>query len=138
MSSLEEKIKDKRFTNLIKSILNAGHFNHYGLFMNGDSSFNNLKSIIYPILIDIYLEGLDSYFSHLSSQKDKKLSYLRSGSELILGISGSYSDCLDIVAMLVNYFKLKLLIEIPKEAFIVVNLTKQKSYVVFLGFRISM
>jgi retron-type reverse transcriptase len=44
MSILEEKIQDRRFTDLIRKALNAGHFNY---------DLSNFSSL-HPILIDIF------------------------------------------------------------------------------------
>ena len=97
MSILEEKLEDRRFTDLIRKALNAGHFNYFGVKSEvSDIPIKNLRSLLYPILIDIFLERVDNYISSLEYQftkmfsKEIKLSYVRVGDQLILCVIGSY------------------------------------------------
>lgn len=93
MSKLENKIKDKRFTDLIRKALV-----HFSYFICGadkqkktngghviSSSFarnNNTKSVLYSILINIFLDSLDLYMEKLVSlyktnNKDVIIFYVR-------------------------------------------------------------
>jgi len=65
MSSVERKITDRRFTDLIRKALNAGHFNYFGLGLS-----RSFRSLLYPILIDIFLSegGVDNYVYSLASR----------------------------------------------------------------------
>lgn len=149
MFIFEEKIKDRRFTDLIRKALNAGHFNYFGVRVT-NVPVKSLRSQLYPILIDIYLEDLDNYLSSLADQFTRtsynesarlstKLSYLRHGDELILGVIGSYLDCVNIINLLVDLFKQKLLLEVSNEAFVIINLSNKKkaaSSIIFLGVKL--
>lgn len=146
MSVLEERIKDRRFTDLIRKALNAGHFNYFGVKSEvSNVSLMNLRSMLYPILLNIFLERVDNYLSSLENQftkmlsKEIKLSYVRAVDQLILGVIGSYSDCVNIINLLIDFFKQNLFLEVPKEAFVIINLsnTKEVSSINFLGVRLS-
>lgn len=146
MSVLEERIKDRRFTDLIRKALNAGHFNYFGVKSEvSNISVKNLRSLFYPILLDIFLERVDNYLSSLENQFTKmlsreiKLSYVRTGDQLILGVIGSYSDCVNIINLLIDFFKQNLFLDVSKEAFVIINLsnTKEASSIIFLGIRLS-
>ena len=71
--------------------------------------------------------------------KEIKLSYVRVGDQLILGVIGSYSDCVNIINLLIYFFKQTLFLEVSKEAFEIINLsnTKEGSSIIFLGVRLS-
>ena len=71
--------------------------------------------------------------------KEIKLSYVRAGDQLILGVIGSYSDCVNIINLLIDFFKQILFLEVSKEAFDIINLsnTKEASSIVLLGVRLS-
>ena len=147
MFILEKKLEDRRFTDLIRKALNAGHFNYFGVKSAEVSNIplNSLRSLLYPILIDIFLECVDNYISSLGYQftkmlsKEIKLSYVRAGDQLILGVIGSYSDCVNIINMLIDFFKQNLFLEVSKKAFKLINLsnTKEASSIIFLGVRLS-
>ena len=146
MSILEEKLEDRRFTDLIRKALNAGHFNYFGVKSEvSDIPIKNLRSLLYPILIDIFLERVDNYISSLEYQftkmfsKEIKLSYVRVGDPLILGVIGYYSDCVNIMNLLIDFFQQNLFLEVSKEAFEIINLsnTKEGSSIIFLGVRLS-
>lgn len=83
MSSVERKITDRRFTDLIRKALNAGHFNYFGLGLS-----RSLRSLLYPILIDIFLSegGVDNYVyslaSHLRADKFTNTNYNNKGRTL--------------------------------------------------------
>lgn len=146
MSILELNLKDKRFSDLIRKALNAGHFNYFGVKSEASNvPLKNLISSLYPILIDIFLERADNYISSLEyqftkmSSKEIKLSYVRAGDQLILGVIGSYSDCVNIINLLIDFFKQILFLEVSKEAFEIINLssTKEASSIGLLGVRLS-
>ncbi len=145
MFILEEKIKDRRFTDLIRKALKAGHFNYFGLRSGvSNVTHNSLRSLLYPVLIDIFFVRLDNYVSSLADQFTKvssnevKLSYVREGDQLILGVKGSYSDCVNNLNLLVDFFKQNLLLKVSKEAFEIINLSNKKeaSSIIFSGVRI--
>lgn len=118
MPSIEMRLKDKRFTDLVWKSLKAGYFNHLG-YKNNQSGFDNdLRSLLYPMLVDIYLGGLDSFILYeleklfhqkhhsLYSGKLIKLSYVRYLDQWVIGISGgSHSDCIIISNMIRDYLK---------------------------------
>ena len=146
MSILEEKLIDRRFTDLIRKALNAGHFNYFGVKCEvSNVPLKNLRSLLYPILIDIFLERVDNYISSLEYQftkmfsKEIKLSYVRVEDQIILGVIGYYSDCVNIMNLLIDFFQQNLFLEVSKEAFEIINLsnTKEGSSIIFLGVRLS-
>lgn len=146
MSILENNIKDRRFTDLIRKALNAGHFNYFGVRSRGSNvTFKGLRSLLYPILIDIFFLHVDNYVSSLADQftrnlsNEVKLSYVRAGDQIILGLKGTYSDGVNIINLLRDFFKQKLSLEVSKEAFEIINLSNKKKAlsISFLGVRLS-
>lgn len=154
MSILEEEIKDKRFTDLIRKALNAGHFNYFGVRSRRHASnftFKGLRSLLYPILIDIFFLRLDNYVFSLADQFNRnlsnecrdssgaKLSYVRAEDQIILGLKGTYSEGVNIINLLVDFFEHKLSLKVPKEAFEIIDLSKKKQAlsISFLGVRLS-
>lgn len=157
MSILEDNIKDRRFTDLIRKALNAGHFNYFGVRYGGSGvryggsnvTFKGLRSLLYPILIDIFLLPADNYVSFLADKFNKnsappatnevKISYVRAGDQIILGLKGTYSDGVNIINLLQDLFKQKLSLEVSNEAFEIINISNKKkaSSISFLGLRLS-
>lgn len=147
MSSIEMRLKDKRFTDLIWKSLKAGYFNHLG-YKNNQSGFDNdLRSLLYPILVDIYLERLDSYIlyelvnlfhqKYPSSYSGKliKLSYVRYLDQWVIGISGgSHSDCISISNMIRDYLKEELNLDMLNTDLEIVN---SCASLIFLGVSIT-
>jgi len=102
MFILEEKLADKRFTDLIIKALKAGHFNynyisrHKPLTLGSQTisagcELGGLKSLLYPILVDIFLERFDNFvLSEVAATyvhpkqtlpKGARLSYIRVGDQ---------------------------------------------------------
>lgn len=68
MNIIENKILDRRFTDLIRKALNAGYFKFEE---DKDSIIGTPQgSIISPILSNIYLNKLDRYIEFLKSDFD--------------------------------------------------------------------
>jgi len=69
MNIIEDKIKDRRFTDLIWKALKAGYF-EFKLFK--DSIIGTTQGDIFsPILSNIYLNELDRFISKLKLEYDK-------------------------------------------------------------------
>jgi len=142
MSILEEKIKDRRFTGLIWKALKAGHFNYFRNESFSGTKLENhgIKSLLYPIIVNIFLERFDIFIEKLASIDMKnissvKLSYVRYEDHLILGIKGSYRDCVEKLNHIKIYFKQELFIELSSESVEILN-AKLAKYVIFLGVRL--
>ena len=170
MSVLEEKVKDKRFTDLIRNAL--GYFrggNESGsLFLEMKKKANvayaklennNIKFLLFSILINIFLERFDLYVEKLVSeggarhinlqqvfnQENKntcfnmssvKISYVRYEDTWILGVKGSFRDCVNILNGIKIFFKQELRIELSDDSVEIIN-TKLAKYVIFLGVRLN-
>jgi hypothetical protein len=100
MFILEEKLADKRFTDLIRKALKAGHFNYISRHkpltlgshtISAGCELGGLKSLLYPILVDIFLERFDNFVlsgvattyvhSKQTLPKGVRLSYIREGDQ---------------------------------------------------------
>jgi hypothetical protein len=105
---------------------------------------------LYPILVNIFLERFDIFIEKLASidmtnnrvlnhdflgMSSVKISYVRYEDQWILGIEGSYLDCVNILNNIKNFFKQELFLELPDESVEIIN-TKLAKYVIFLGVRI--
>jgi hypothetical protein len=73
--------------------------------------------------------------NHDLSSNSVKLSYVRYEDQWILGLKGSYLDCVNILNCIQNFFKQELFLELPNESVEIIN-TKSAKYVIFLGVRI--
>jgi len=69
MALLENKILDRRFTNLIRKSLKAGYFDFKELKQNLAGTPQG--SIVSPILANIFLHQLDEYIYELKKNFDK-------------------------------------------------------------------
>jgi retron-type reverse transcriptase len=69
MNLIENKITDRRFTNLIRKALNAGYLE----FITDQQSLTGTPqgSIISPILANIYLDQLDKFVEQLAANYRK-------------------------------------------------------------------
>ena len=151
MSKLENKIKDKRFTDFTRKA-----WVHFSYFTCGadrqkktngghviSSSFarnNNTKSVLYSILINIFLDSLDLYMEKLVSlyktnNKDVIIFYVRYEDTWMVGVKGSYQDCVNISNYIKNYLSKELLIKLFDDSVEIINV-KLAKYVIFLGVRI--
>lgn len=127
MSSIEKRFKDKRFTDLIWKSLKVGYFNHLCYKNNHYGFDNDLRSLLYPTLLDIYLGPFDSFIlyelenllkKHHTSYSGKliKLSYVRYLDQWVIGISGgSHSDCIIISNMIRDFLKEVLNLDMKKD-----------------------
>ena len=167
MSDLEEKVKDKRFTDLIRNALGyfrGGNDRFLGMKKKANVSYaklknNNIKFLLFSILINIFLERFDLYVEKLISeggarhinlqqvfnQENKntcfnmssvKISYVRYEDTWILGVKGSFRDCVNILNGIKNFFKQELRIELSDDSVEIIN-TKLAKYVIFLGVRLN-
>jgi len=143
MSILETKIGDKRFVGLIRKAL--VHFNYFTCFnkanlVNRKLENNNIKSMLYSILINIFLNGLDLYMEKLVSiykanNKDVIISYVRFEDTWMIGVKGSYQDCVNILNGIKDYLSKELLINLSDNSVEIINI-KLARYVIYLGVRL--
>lgn len=170
MFILEEKLQDRRFTDLIRKAFKAGHcFNSFApseqaspdkgtdSLLGGYASRVRLSivSLLYPMLVDIFLERLDNFmrssrfmdklantymstlsrkYTHGSISNMLNISYVRYGDQLILGVVGSHLDCVNISNIIKNFFKQELFLELVNDSLKIINV-KDKS-AIFLGVEI--
>jgi group II intron reverse transcriptase/maturase len=69
MSLIENQIKDRRFTNLIRKSLKAGYFEFKNYFANQTGTPQG--SIISPILANIFMNEFDKYILSIKKEFDK-------------------------------------------------------------------
>lgn len=69
MSIIEEKIYDKKFTNLIRKALKAGYLE--GRYIIHSLSGSPQGSVISPILCNIYMDKLDKFIKKLTLNFNK-------------------------------------------------------------------
>lgn len=91
MKIIENKIIDPRLTKLIWNYLESGLFDFY-VDPHPYPIFNDKKSILNPVLTNIYLEQLDIFLNDLSPV----LKPVRFYNHFLLGIQGSKSQAIDI------------------------------------------
>ena len=163
---LEKKIKDIRFIELIRKVLKANHFNYFNesisnLRKQATLENCNIRSLIYPILVNIFLEGLDNflvcrsklwqtcprleklvYVKEIGIIKNdsfeiscEKFSYIRYEDQWIIGVKGSYLDCINILNCIKSFFKKELNLELHEKSIEIFNVKKAK-HIIFLGTRI--
>src|SRR5947207_655189 len=76
MSLIENQIKDRRFTNLIRKSLKAGYFEFKNYFANQTGTPQG--SIISPILANIFMNEFDKYILSIKKDFDKGIRSPRS------------------------------------------------------------
>lgn len=140
---LEKKIDDKRFLNLIASMLKAGYMNDFK-FYRGYSGTPQV-GVISSILANIYLNELDYFIMGLIREFNentygcpneanyRKLHYNRYVDNFILGVVGSKRDAYEIADNIRKFVVEELHLEIVEDTFTI----RHASYGVnYLGYKV--
>jgi retron-type reverse transcriptase len=114
MDLLEEKIKDRRFTNLIRKALKAGYLETKSSFKSLSDEVN--QSNFSAILGNIYLHQLDSFIEGLKENRPgefrfRDLAYVRYRENALIGIRGPEKDLEDLQVMVYHLLRIVLLLE---------------------------
>jgi group II intron reverse transcriptase/maturase len=137
---LAKKISDGRLLNLIDRFLRAGYMDCPPLAaaLTGASPGTFQRSIVGPMLVNIYLHELDEYMEKICvqfEQDDIKLKYTRYADDFVVMIMGNKQLAQQIQAAIKDFLERELHLELNQEQALPTHLLSQR--VRFLGYEIA-